>query len=92
MSVRIPIRSLLFSVLALSHCLTQAANTPFQLQEASIDSIHRGIRSGEVTCKQVVEGYVARARAYNGICTKLVTADGAKGAGGHRERCAPARR
>jgi Asp-tRNA(Asn)/Glu-tRNA(Gln) amidotransferase A subunit family amidase len=50
----------------------------FHVEEASIDDIHRAIRAGEVTCKQVVEDYVARARAYNGVCTKLVTADGAK--------------
>jgi Asp-tRNA(Asn)/Glu-tRNA(Gln) amidotransferase A subunit family amidase len=55
---------------------------PFQsasaldLVEASVDSIQQAIQSGDVTCKQVVEGYVARARAYNGICTQLVTEDG----------------
>ena len=79
MSVRVPIRPLLLFVLALTHAVVQTASAaPFQLQEASIESIHRGIRAGEVTCKQVVEGYVARARAYNGVCTKLVTANGAK--------------
>jgi Asp-tRNA(Asn)/Glu-tRNA(Gln) amidotransferase A subunit family amidase len=36
------------------------------------------IKSGEVTCKGVVEAYLARARAYNGVCTALITADGAK--------------
>ncbi|HEY5806328.1 MAG TPA: amidase family protein [Povalibacter sp.] len=51
---------------------------PFRLLETSIEDIHRGIRAGEVTCKQIVQGYVARARAYNGVCTKLVTADGTK--------------
>ena len=51
---------------------------PFQLLEASIDDVHAGIRSGATTCKQLVEGYLARARAYNGVCTMPVTADGAK--------------
>ena len=50
----------------------------FQLQEATIDGLHAAIRSGETTCRQVVEGYLARARAYNGMCTRLVTEDGAK--------------
>jgi Asp-tRNA(Asn)/Glu-tRNA(Gln) amidotransferase A subunit family amidase len=50
----------------------------FEVVETSIDAIHGAIRSGEVTCKQVVEAYVARARAYNGMCTQLVTADGRK--------------
>jgi Asp-tRNA(Asn)/Glu-tRNA(Gln) amidotransferase A subunit family amidase len=58
--------------------VSAAQAEPFHLQEATIDGIQNGIRSGEATCKQVVEGYVARARAYNGICTKLVTVDGAK--------------
>jgi Asp-tRNA(Asn)/Glu-tRNA(Gln) amidotransferase A subunit family amidase len=66
---------------AFGACVTQAADSPpktFHLNEATIDDIHRGIRSGEVTCKQVVQAYVARARAYGGMCTQLVTPDGAK--------------
>ncbi|MDR3419242.1 MAG: amidase [Nevskia sp.] len=55
----------------------QAGAKSFHLEEATIDDIHRAIHAGEVTCKQVVEGYVARARAYDGICTTLVTKDGA---------------
>ena len=48
----------------------------FQIEEATIGDIHDAIRSGRTTCVQVVEDYVQRARAYNGICTQLVTADG----------------
>ena len=48
----------------------------FQIEEASIGDIQRAIRQGETTCVQVVEAYVERARAYNGMCTQLVTADG----------------
>jgi len=77
MSVRLTIRSLLISG-ALCGALAAHAQQPFQLEEASIDSIQGAIRSGATTCKQVVEGYVARARAYNGVCSKPVTADGAK--------------
>ena len=76
MSVRITVHALLLSVAAF--CGGAAQAEPFHLQEATIDSIQNGIRSGETTCKQVVEGYIARARAYNGVCSKLVTADGAK--------------
>jgi amidase len=75
MSMRVTIHTLLVSTAALC---SFAAQAEFHLQEASIDSIQAGIRSGDTTCKQVVEGYIARARAYNGICAKLVTADGAK--------------
>ena len=49
----------------------------FQIEEATIGDIQRAIRQGETTCVQVVEAYVERARAYNGICTRLVTANGA---------------
>src|ERR1700710_45650 len=79
MSVRLTsaIRSLLLVTTALCAGVISAAE-PFHLQEASIESIQSGIRSGATTCKQVVEGYIARAKVYNGICTKLVTSDGAK--------------
>src|SRR5687768_8421742 len=48
----------------------------FTLEEATIDGIHAGIKAGEVTCTKIVEAYINRARAYNGVCTKPVTADG----------------
>ena len=80
MSWRKPTRTVFLSSVTLCACLAQAAEPtkPFQLEETTIDAIHAGIQSGQVTCKQIVEGYVARARAYNGVCTKLVTVDGAK--------------
>jgi Asp-tRNA(Asn)/Glu-tRNA(Gln) amidotransferase A subunit family amidase len=49
----------------------------FHLEEATINSLHNAIRSGEITCQGVVQAYVNRAKAYNGICTSLVTKDGA---------------
>jgi amidase len=76
MSVRATVHTFLLSAAALCAVGAQAAD--FHIQEATIDSIQSGIRSGEVTCSQVVQAYVARARAYNGMCTKLITADGAK--------------
>lgn len=77
MSVCGTVRVLVLLSAVLCACGAQAAE-PFHLQEATIEDIQNGIRSGEVTCRQVVEAYVARARAYNGICSRLVTADGAK--------------
>ena len=47
------------------------------VEEATIDGIHAAIRSGRTTCSAVVQAYIDRARAYNGVCTSLVTADGA---------------
>jgi Asp-tRNA(Asn)/Glu-tRNA(Gln) amidotransferase A subunit family amidase len=48
----------------------------FQIEEASIAGIQSAIKSGQTTCKAVVQAYIDRAKAYNGTCTALVTADG----------------
>jgi len=50
---------------------------PFHIEEATIDDVHRAIQDGRTTCAAVVKSYIDRARAYNGVCTKIVTADGA---------------
>jgi Asp-tRNA(Asn)/Glu-tRNA(Gln) amidotransferase A subunit family amidase len=49
----------------------------FRIEEATIDALHRAIKSGETTCVAVVEQYLARVRAYNGVASRLVTQDGA---------------
>ncbi len=49
----------------------------FHLQETTIDDIHRAIRSGQITCKGLVQLYLNRAKAYNGVADELVTKDGA---------------
>lgn len=53
-----------------------AAEKPFCLEEATIDEMHRAIQSGETTVVEIVQHYIARARAYNGVSSALVTADG----------------
>jgi amidase len=50
---------------------------PFRLEEATIDELHHAIRSGEATCSSIVQHYLARVRAYNGVASMLVTEDGA---------------
>jgi len=72
----------------LACCLTIAAiaiGTPstlsaqqnkFHIEEASITDIQNAIKSGQTSCKQVVQAYIARAKAYNGVCTALLTKDG----------------
>jgi amidase len=50
---------------------------PFRVEEATIDDLHRAIKSGRTTCADVVRQYIARARAFNGAATQLVTQDGA---------------
>ncbi|NKB49612.1 MAG: amidase [Alphaproteobacteria bacterium] len=52
-------------------------DTPFRLEEATIDEMQAAIKAGETTCVEIVETYIARARAYNGVASMLVTQDGA---------------
>src|SRR5689334_12141459 len=53
-----------------------AQQRTFRIEEASINDIQNAIRSGQTTCRQVVEAYLERAKAYNGVCTALLTPDG----------------
>jgi hypothetical protein len=39
----------------------------FHLQEASIDEVHRAIREGQIGCGSLVQLYLNRAKAYNGV-------------------------
>ncbi|HYU13078.1 MAG TPA: hypothetical protein VEK82_10915, partial [Stellaceae bacterium] len=55
----------------------QAVRQPFRLEEATIEELHAAIKAGETTCVAVVEHYIARARAFNGVASLLVTEDGA---------------
>jgi Asp-tRNA(Asn)/Glu-tRNA(Gln) amidotransferase A subunit family amidase len=50
---------------------------PFRLEEATIDELHQAIRSGEATCFSIIQHYLARVCAYNGVVSMLVTQDGA---------------
>jgi len=49
----------------------------FQLEEATIADVHRAIQTGQITCQGLVQAYLDRAKAYNGVSNQLVTADGA---------------
>jgi amidase len=49
---------------------------PFHLEEATIDELHQAIRAGQITCAEIVQRYIERARAYNGVCSLLVTEGG----------------
>jgi amidase len=56
---------------------TEAKTGAFRLEEATIDDLHAAIRSGTTTLVAVVQHYLARVRAYNGVASMLVTNDGA---------------
>jgi amidase len=48
----------------------------FEVVEASIDDLHEAIRQGRTKVVKVVQQYINRARAYNGVSSMLVTEDG----------------
>ena len=48
----------------------------FNVEEATIADVHRAIQQGQTTCRAIVESYIERARAYNGVCAQLMTRDG----------------
>src|SRR4030095_3599925 len=50
---------------------------PFRLEEATIDEMHAAIRAGEITCVQIVQHYIDRARPFTGVASALVPEDGA---------------
>ena len=59
--------------------MTAKAGAPderFRLHEATIEGLHRAIKSGRTTCVAVVQQYIDRVRAYNGVASLLVTEDG----------------
>jgi amidase len=49
---------------------------PFVLEEATIDELHEAIKSGQTSCVAVVQHYIDRVRAYNDVCSLLVSEDG----------------
>src|SRR5687767_8368898 len=67
---------MLFMCAFITGCSREAAPPPFHLQEATIAGIHTAITTGQTSCRAIVEAYINRARAYNGVCTSLVTEDG----------------
>lgn len=70
-------RSIVVLLIFTSLVMKVNSSESFKIEEVTIDGIHSGIRSGAVTCQQVVQAYIDRARAYNGAaCTYLVTPDG----------------
>jgi amidase len=56
---------------------TDSKTGTFRLEEATIADLHAAIRSGATTVVAVVQHYLARVRAYNGVSSMLVTSDGA---------------
>ena len=59
------------------HQSSHVPETSFRVEEATIDELHQAIKSGRTTCADVTRQYIARARAFSGVATVLVTQDGA---------------
>jgi amidase len=55
----------------------QPPENSFCLEEATIDELHQAIKAGRTTCVAVVQHYIDRVRAFNGVASMLVTEDGA---------------
>ncbi len=55
----------------------RAPEAGFRLEEATIADVHRAIQEGQLTCRGLVQQYLDRAKAYNGVSDRLVTKDGA---------------
>ncbi len=49
----------------------------FQLEEATIAGLHAAIQAGQITLVHVVQHYIKRVQAFNGVSSMLMTADGA---------------
>src|SRR5207237_4572430 len=57
--------------------VSMSDDEPFALEEVKIDQLHGAIKAGRTTCVAVVQHYIGRARVFNGVCSRLVTEDGA---------------
>lgn len=56
---------LLLTFLLSFHCLSSAQTQKFEPTEATIADIHRVMRSGKLTCHQLVEAYLKRIETYD---------------------------
>ena len=64
-------------VLYFASARVEGQGTGFRLEEATIADVHRAIRAGQITCQGLVQRYINRAKAYNGVSNALLTEDGA---------------
>jgi amidase len=58
-------------LITLAVCVAPCARAAvFELEEATIGSIHQAIQSKRITSEQLVRQYLARIKAYNGTCVR----------------------
>ena len=68
--------TLLVSGLLVLGARVGAQEGQFHLEEARIADVHSAIQEGQLTCQGLVQMYIDRAEAYNGVTNQLVTNDG----------------
>ena len=71
------IAALILSVVSPDISAAQRPPAKFHIEEASIADIQHAIKTKQITTVQVVDAYLARIKAYNGVC--VVQPDGALG-------------
>src|SRR6187399_2639120 len=59
---------IIICIVALTTPGVRAADSKFQIEEATIDSIQSAILKGQLTSTEVVKQYLARIKAYDGPC------------------------
>jgi amidase len=70
-------RAALLCALAIAGGQSVAAGN-VEVEELTIPGLHAAIKAGDTTCVQVVQAFIERAKAYNGVCTALITPSGGK--------------
>ncbi|GIT14924.1 MAG: hypothetical protein CM1200mP36_06800 [Gammaproteobacteria bacterium] len=68
--------TLLVSGLLVLGARVGAQEGQFHLEEARIADVHSAIQEGQLTCQGLVQMYIDRAEAYNGVTNQLGTNDG----------------
>ena len=61
---------IIICIVALTMPGLRAADSTFQIEEATIDGIQSAILKGELTSTEVVKRYLARIKAYDGPCVR----------------------
>jgi amidase len=64
-------RRILIAVVLLGSLEPAAAQAPFRLQEATIESIHSAFTAGRLSCTRLVQAYLDRVKAYDQAGPKL---------------------
>jgi amidase len=65
------VRPALTALVLLAVAATPTFAKPFNLEEATVATLHAALAAGEVTCREVVTTYLARIAAYDGQGPKL---------------------